>query len=120
MERLEIMAKNQHVVLRDGMWAVLTEDSTVLPSVYNSKQEAIDAAREIAKKTGRNLFVHGRSNQVLHGSAAPTTLNEDALRKAVRSLFDSTVAKKGDGGGKPGPRKKAGDLSGAKNRSTEA
>lgn len=87
------MAKNQHVLLQNGKWAVKTEGSTLPTAVYNSKQEAIDAARKMASANGRNLLVHGRSGQILRGSVAPTTLNEDKLRAAIRLLGQTSATK---------------------------
>jgi len=57
--------KNQHVVPTQGnKWGVRGESNERLTRITNTQQEAIDAAREIAKNQGSELFIHGRNGQI--------------------------------------------------------
>ena len=59
------MAKrNQHVVPHDGRWAVRGTGSQRASSVHQTQHEAIDAAREIARNQGSELFIHGRDGRI--------------------------------------------------------
>ena len=52
--------KNQHVVPRDGAWAVKGEGNARATVVTKTKSDAVDRGREIARSQGTELFVHGR------------------------------------------------------------
>lgn len=56
--------RNQHVVPRDGKWAVRGAGSQRATSVHRTQQEAIESAREIARNQGTELFVHGRDGRI--------------------------------------------------------
>lgn len=56
--------KNQHVVPRDGQWAVVGAGNKRATSIHDTQQSAIDAAREIARNQETELFVHGRNGQI--------------------------------------------------------
>ena len=59
------MAKrNQQVVLHDGEWAVRGVGSQRASSVHPTQHEAIDAAQEIARNQGSELFIHGRDGRI--------------------------------------------------------
>jgi uncharacterized protein YdaT len=58
------MGKNQHVVPRDGNWAVKSEGSKRASSVHDTQGEAIKAAREIAHNQNSELFIHGRNGRI--------------------------------------------------------
>ncbi|MFB3784854.1 MAG: DUF2188 domain-containing protein [bacterium] len=58
------MQKNQHVVPHSGGWAVKGEGNQRATSVYQTQQEAINAAREIAINQGSEMFSHGRNGQI--------------------------------------------------------
>jgi len=84
-KRFETMAgKNQHVVLHNGKWAVKNEGSKRVTSVYDTKQEAIDAARKIASSQDVEVIIHGRSGQIFRKTEARSSINEDKLREFVR------------------------------------
>lgn len=92
-QRFEIAAGNQHVVPKGRRWAVRAEGSSAAGTVYKSKQEAIDAAREMARALGGNLVVHGRSGQVIHRPLTPISVDEESVRETVRSLMESQVGR---------------------------
>src|SRR5918912_804459 len=85
MRSKSMAGKNQHVVPHNGKWAVRVEGGKRLTSVYDTKQEAIDAARTIARDQSGKLVVHGRSGQVFQRSDARGLVSEDRIRKVVRA-----------------------------------
>ncbi len=58
------MPKNQHVVPHSEGWAVKGEGNQRATSVYQTQQEAINAARQIAINQGSEMFIHGRNGQI--------------------------------------------------------
>ena len=58
------MGKNQHVVPRGDKWAVKGEGNRRATSVHEVQKEAIEAAREIARKQRSELFVHGQDGRI--------------------------------------------------------
>ena len=56
--------KNQHVVPRNGKWAVVGAGNRRATSIHQNQQSAINAAREIARNQESELFVHGRNGQI--------------------------------------------------------
>ncbi len=79
-------SRNQHVVPHGDKWAVRSEGSERFTSVFDTKQEAIDNAREIARRSGTELLVHGRSGQVFRSVDSPGRLSEHTIRKVVREF----------------------------------
>lgn len=77
--------KDQHVIPYNGKWAVRPEGSEQITSVYDTKQEAIDAAFYIARTQGATIYIHGRNGQLLLGSEAPSKIGDDRIREAVRA-----------------------------------
>lgn len=55
---------NQHVVPRGSEWSVKGEGNSRVTVVTNTKQEAIDRAREISKNQGTELVIHNRNGQI--------------------------------------------------------
>lgn len=85
------MAKKHHVVPQDWGWVVKTEGKSErspfeIVYIYRDKGDAIDAAREKAHLDGSDLVIHGSSGQVIQRPIEETTMNEDAVRLAVRTL----------------------------------
>ena len=64
----EIPAKkanaDQHVVPQEEKWAVKAAGSDKPTSVHNTQHEAIEKAREAAKKQSTVLFIHDRAGHV--------------------------------------------------------
>lgn len=58
------MGKNQHVVKRDGNWAVRGEGNSRDTSTHNTQQEAFGAARDIAKNQGSEVLIHGTNGRI--------------------------------------------------------
>ena len=56
--------KNQHVVPHEDGWAIKGEGNERATSVHETQQEAIDAAREIAKNQQSELLIHGTDGQI--------------------------------------------------------
>jgi len=56
--------KGQHVVPRDGQWAVRRTGSDRVTRVYQTQVEAIRAAREIARNQRAELYIHGRDGLI--------------------------------------------------------
>jgi uncharacterized protein YdaT len=55
---------DQHVVLHEGKWAVKSAGSGKPTSVHNTQHEAIEHAREFAKKQGTILFIHAHDGHI--------------------------------------------------------
>lgn len=78
------MARNLHVIPHDEKWAVKDEGSTHIRSVYDTKQEAIDAALDLARTRKAIAVVHGRNGQPLLRTQAPSSIRDDEIRQVIR------------------------------------
>lgn len=92
-------AKNLHVVPHNKKWAVKIEGNTSISSEYDTKQEAIDAANDLARSRQVDVLVHGRNDQLLLKSKAKSKIKDDCIRDAFRdgslqSIRGSLSAKK--------------------------
>jgi hypothetical protein len=58
------MKKTQHVVPQDGRWAVREERSSQPPRVFEKQANAIDHARNKARKDGGEMVIHGRDGRI--------------------------------------------------------
>ena len=56
--------RDQHVVPHPDGWAVKPAGGAKPSSVYDTQREAIDRARDIARKQGTELFIHGRDGRI--------------------------------------------------------
>ena len=56
--------RNQHVVPRQGQWAVKGAGSNRATSVHETQAEAIAAARSVARNQGTELLIHRRNGQI--------------------------------------------------------
>ena len=56
--------KGQHVVPRDGKWAVRKAGADRITRRFNTQSEAIDAARDLARNQGTELYIHGRDGRI--------------------------------------------------------
>jgi hypothetical protein len=56
--------KGQHVVPRDGSWAVRRSGSDKATRVFETQVEAVRAAREIARNQRTELYIHGRDGLI--------------------------------------------------------
>jgi hypothetical protein len=94
-ERRTVSEKTQHVVPYGEKWAVKSEGSNSVTSIFSSKRLAIDAAREIAHRDGVDFLVHGRHGQIFWPPPVPARFSEDELRAAVRELADEARPQRG-------------------------
>jgi uncharacterized protein YdaT len=61
----DIVGKNQHVTPHpSGGWQVKGEGNQKATKVTDTKQEAIDIARQIAKNQGSELIIHGKDGKI--------------------------------------------------------
>jgi len=58
------MGKNQHVVRRDGGWAVRGEGNTRDTSLHQTQEQARQAARDIAINQRSEVVIHNRQGQI--------------------------------------------------------
>ena len=56
--------KAQHVVPRNGRWAVRKSGSTRVSRYFKTQGEAIEAARDIAKREHTELYIHGSDGRI--------------------------------------------------------
>lgn len=57
-------SKNQHVVPHQDGWAVKGAGNQRPTSVHDTQQQAIDAAREIARNQQSELVIHRRDGRI--------------------------------------------------------
>lgn len=59
------MRKSQHVVTNPhGGWSVVSSGSGRASKVFATQQAAVDHARDLARRNGSELFVHGRDGTI--------------------------------------------------------
>lgn len=58
------MSKNQHVVPYKDDWAVRRENSSRISSSYETQADAIDAARETARREHGEVVIHGENGRI--------------------------------------------------------
>lgn len=56
--------KNQHVVRREKRWAVRGEGNSRDTSHHSTQAEAAEAARQIARRQGSEVMIHGRDGRI--------------------------------------------------------
>ena len=56
--------KSQHVVPRDGKWAVRRTGSDEVTKLFDTRWEAIAQGRKIARNEGTELYIHGRDGRI--------------------------------------------------------
>jgi hypothetical protein len=57
-------SKNQHVVPRSDGWAVRGAGNSRDTATFKTQKEAVQAAREIARKQKAELLIHGRDGRL--------------------------------------------------------
>lgn len=57
-------AKSQHVVPRGNKWAIRKTGAEKVTRRFNTQQEAIKAARGIARNQGGEVFIHGPDGRI--------------------------------------------------------
>jgi len=58
------MAKNQHVIPKGDKWAVKGAGNQRATKITETKAEALKAARDIARRQGSDVVVHGRDGKI--------------------------------------------------------
>ena len=56
--------KARHVVLRNGKWAMRKSGSYRVSRYYKTQSEAIEAARDIAKREHTGLYIFGSDGRI--------------------------------------------------------
>ncbi len=56
--------KGQHVVPNGGKWSVRKAGSTRASHTYSTQDEAVNAARKIAKNQNTELYIHGEDGRI--------------------------------------------------------
>jgi uncharacterized protein YdaT len=56
--------RNQHIVPRDGQWAIQGEGATRASGIFDRKQDAINHGRHISQNQGTELVIHGRDGKI--------------------------------------------------------
>lgn len=60
---------SQHVVPKDGKWAVRRTGASRVSGTYDTQAEAIERAREIAMSQKTELYIHGRDGRIRERSS---------------------------------------------------
>jgi len=99
------MAKNKHVVPHGSEWAVRGEGNGRPTSIHRTQAEAIEAAREIARKQHGELVIHRSDGRIRDRDSygidplppksprkvlfppAPGETDPDRIRNAVREVL---------------------------------
>ena len=61
--------KGQHVVPSGGRWSVRTAGAKRASGTFETQREAIDSARERARRQGSEVYVHGRDGRIRERSS---------------------------------------------------
>jgi hypothetical protein len=103
--------KNIHVILRNDGWVIRREGNDRLISTHNTKEEAIDAARKLARNAKSELVIHSRDGRISsrdsYGSdplppkeprevlfpLQPSKTNEQKIREAVKTVIKESQGK---------------------------
>ncbi len=56
--------KGQHVVPNGGRWSVRSSGASRVSGTFDTQREAIDVARERARRQGTELYIHGRDGRI--------------------------------------------------------
>lgn len=79
------MSATYHVVPYKKKWAVKKEGDSHVTSVYKSKSDAIDAAKELSP----DFVVHGPTGQAFRNVAPCRDGSQEKIRSAVRGTLHS-------------------------------
>jgi hypothetical protein len=100
--------KNVHVVPRDAGWAIKAENESRATSIHHTQHEAVVAAREIARKYGCELVIHGRDGRIRERESyssdplppkaprkvlfptSPVATGKKAIKKAIHEVIQES------------------------------
>jgi uncharacterized protein YdaT len=54
----------QHVVPNGGKWSVRRAGASKASGTFDTQREAIDRARDVARKQKTEVFIHGRDGRI--------------------------------------------------------
>ena len=57
-------SKGQHVVPRNGKWAIRRSGSDKATKIFDTQKEAIVQGRRIARNQGTELYIHDRDGRI--------------------------------------------------------
>jgi Uncharacterized protein conserved in bacteria (DUF2188) len=63
-EELKMSSKGQHVVPSGTKWSVRRTGATRASGVFATQNEAIERARDSARKQGTELYIHGKDGRI--------------------------------------------------------
>jgi uncharacterized protein YdaT len=63
-EDLKMSSKGQHVVPSGAKWSVRRTGATRASGVFATQSEAIERARDSARKQGTELYIHGKDGRI--------------------------------------------------------
>ena len=61
--------KGQHVVPSGGKWSVRRAGASRASGVYATQREAIERAKDMARKQQTELYIHGRDGRIRERSS---------------------------------------------------
>jgi hypothetical protein len=61
--------RGQHVLPSGGKWSVRTAGATRASGTFETQREAVEKAREKARREGTELYVHGRDGRIRERSS---------------------------------------------------
>ena len=61
--------KGQHVVPSGGRWSVRSAGAKRASGTFKTQQEAINMARDKARRDGTELYIHGRDGRIRERSS---------------------------------------------------
>ena len=56
--------KRHHVVYSDGKWGVRRTGAPRASRTFATQEEAIEEARELARREGSEIYIHGRDGRI--------------------------------------------------------
>ncbi len=59
-----MVKKSQHVVPSRGKWSVRSAGAKKASATFGTQKEAIEDARDKAKRQGSELYIHGRDGKI--------------------------------------------------------
>jgi len=84
--------KNIHVIPRTDGWAIRSEGRERITSSHNTKDDAIYAARRIARNNNGELVIHGRDGRIRErDSYRSDPLPPKSVRKVLFPIITSTT-----------------------------